>query len=93
VRAAVQRLGVTYPVAMDSDYAIWQGFNNEYWPAEYFIDPQGRIRHHSFGEGGYAEDEDVIRQLLAEAGNTHLPGGYVQPGAKGAQAAIPQNDD
>lgn len=87
VAAAVQRLGVTYPVALDSNYAIWQGFNNEYWPAEYFIDAHGRIRHHSFGEGGYAEDEDVIRQLLTEAGQTNLPGGYVQPGATGAQAA------
>ncbi|MEW9623645.1 cytochrome c biogenesis protein DipZ [Rhodanobacter geophilus] len=87
VAAAVQRLGVRYPVALDPDYAIWQGFNNEYWPAEYFIDAQGRIRHHSFGEGGYAEDEDVIRQLLTEAGYKDLPGGYVQPGAKGAEAA------
>jgi hypothetical protein len=74
-------------VALDDDYAIWQGFNNEYWPADYFIDAQGRIRHHYFGEGGYAEGEDVIRRLLAEAGQTDLPGGYVQPGAKGAQAA------
>jgi cytochrome c biogenesis protein CcdA/thiol-disulfide isomerase/thioredoxin len=87
VAAAVQRLGVTYPVALDSDYAIWQGFNNEYWPADYFIDARGRIRHHYFGEGGYAEGEDVIRQLLTEAGYKDLPGGYVQPGAKGAEAA------
>jgi cytochrome c biogenesis protein CcdA/thiol-disulfide isomerase/thioredoxin len=93
VQAAVQQLGVRYPVALDSDYAIWQGFNNQYWPAEYFVDTQGRIRHHSFGEGGYAEDEDVIRQLLTEAGNTNLPGGYVQPGAKGAEAAISNDDD
>ena len=87
VAAAVQRLGVTYPVALDSDYAIWQGFDNEYWPADYLIDAQGRIRHHYFGEGGYAEGEDAIRQLLAEAGYKDLPGGYVQPGAKGAEAA------
>ena len=93
VQAAVQRLGVRYPVALDSDYAIWQGFNNQYWPADYFIDAQGRIRHHYFGEGGYAEGEDVIRQLLTEAGNTNLPGGYVQPGAKGAEAAISNDDD
>ncbi len=93
VAAAVKRLGVTYPVALDSDYAIWQGFNNEYWPAEYFIDTWGRIRHHSFGEGGYAEDEDVIRQLLTAAGHTHLPGGYVQPGAKGVEAAIANDSD
>ena len=87
VAAAVQRLGVRYPVALDSDYAIWQGFSNEYWPADYFIDAQGRIRHHYFGEGGYAEGEDTIRQLLTEAGYKNLPGGYVQPGAKGAEAA------
>ena len=90
VAAAVQRLGVTYPVALDSDYAIWQGFNNRYWPAHYFIDTQGRIRHHHFGEGGYAQSEDVIRQLLTEAGQKNLPGGYVQPDAKGAEAADSQ---
>jgi cytochrome c biogenesis protein CcdA/thiol-disulfide isomerase/thioredoxin len=87
VAAAVKRLGVTYPVALDPDYAIWRGFNNEYWPADYFIDAQGRIRHHYFGEGGYAESEDVIRRLLADAGYGNLPGGYVHPGAKGAEAA------
>jgi thiol-disulfide isomerase/thioredoxin len=87
VAAAVKRLGVTYPVALDNDYAVWKGFNNEYWPADYFIDAKGRIRHHYFGEGGYAEGEDVIRRLLADAGYTNLPGGYVQPGARGAQAA------
>ena len=87
VAAAVKRLGVTYPVALDSDYAIWQGFNNQYWPADYFIDAHGRIRHHYFGEGGYREGEDVIRRLLADAGYKHLPGGYVHPGAKGAEAA------
>lgn len=87
VAAAVKRLGVTYPVALDDDYAIWQGFNNHYWPADYFIDAQGRIRHHYFGEGGYADGEDVIRRLLADAGYKNLPGGYVHPGAKGAEAA------
>jgi cytochrome c biogenesis protein CcdA/thiol-disulfide isomerase/thioredoxin len=87
VAAAVKRLHVTYPVVLDDDYAIWRGFNNQYWPADYFIDAQGRIRHHYFGEGAYAEGEDVIRQLLAAAGYGNLPGGYVQPGAKGAQAA------
>jgi thiol-disulfide isomerase/thioredoxin len=87
VAAAVKRLGVTYPVALDDDYAIWKGFANEYWPADYFIDARGRIRHHYFGEGGYAEGEDVIRRLLTDAGYTNLPSGYVTPGAKGAQAA------
>jgi cytochrome c biogenesis protein CcdA/thiol-disulfide isomerase/thioredoxin len=87
VAAAVKRLGVTYPVALDSDYAIWKGFSNEYWPADYFIDAKGQIRHHYFGEGGYAEGEDMIRRLLADAGYKNLPGGYVQPGARGAEAA------
>ena len=93
VQRAVKDLRVTYPVALDNDYAIWQGFNNRYWPAHYFIDAQGRIRHHHFGEGGYAESEDVIRQLLADAGQTNLPGGYVQPDAKGAEAADSQASD
>lgn len=92
VAAAVKRLHVTYPVALDDDYAIWRGFNNQYWPADYFIDAQGRIRHHYFGEGGYAEGEDVIRQLLGDAGYRNLPGGYVQPGAKGAQEAAVADD-
>ena len=87
VERAIKDLDVDYPVALDNDYAIWKGFNNEYWPAHYFIDPQGRIRHHHFGEGEYEQSEDVIRQLLTEAGQKNLPGGYVQPGAKGAEAA------
>lgn len=87
VSKAIKDLGVDYPVALDNDYAIWKGFNNEYWPAHYFIDTQGRIRHHHFGEGEYEQSEDVIRQLLTEAGQKDLPGGYVQPGAQGAEAA------
>lgn len=87
VAKAVKDLGVDYPVALDNDYAIWKGFNNEYWPAHYFIDAQGRIRHHHFGEGEYDQSEDVIRQLLTEAGQKDLPSGYVQPGARGAEAA------
>ncbi|MGY0556600.1 MULTISPECIES: cytochrome c biogenesis protein DipZ [unclassified Lysobacter] len=87
VGAAVKRLGVKYPVALDNNYAIWKGFNNQYWPAHYFIDAQGRIRAHHFGEGGYAEGEDMIRRLLTTAGFKNLPGGYVKPGAKGAEAA------
>jgi cytochrome c biogenesis protein CcdA/thiol-disulfide isomerase/thioredoxin len=84
---AVRELGVDYPVALDNDYAIWKGFDNQYWPAHYFIDGKGQIRGHHFGEGDYAESEDTIRQLLTEAGQTNLPGGYVQPGNHGAQAA------
>ncbi|WP_422505290.1 cytochrome c biogenesis protein DipZ [Stenotrophomonas sp. GZD-301] len=73
VQRAVKDLQVTYPVAIDNDFAIWRGFNNRYWPAHYFIDAQGRIRAHHFGEGNYAQSEQIIRQLLREAGNT-LPG-------------------
>ncbi|CCG40400.1 cytochrome c biogenesis protein DipZ [Magnetospirillum molischianum] len=70
VTGAVRDLNVTYPVAIDNDYALWRGFNNHYWPAHYAIDPQGRIRFHHFGEGGYEHTEQVIRQLLTEAGRT-----------------------
>jgi thiol-disulfide isomerase/thioredoxin len=87
VRRAVKTLGVTYPVALDNDYAIWQAFGNQYWPAHYFIDAQGRIRHHHFGEGDYAGSEKVIQQLLAEAGRTDVPGGVAAPAATGAEAA------
>ncbi|HET6807025.1 MAG TPA: cytochrome c biogenesis protein DipZ [Frateuria sp.] len=87
VARAVKELGVDYPVALDNDYAIWKGFDNEYWPAHYFIDATGRIRAHHFGEGDYAGSEDTLRRLLTEAGYKDLPGGYVQPGARGAQAA------
>jgi cytochrome c biogenesis protein CcdA/thiol-disulfide isomerase/thioredoxin len=87
VAKAVKDLGVNYPVALDNDYAIWQGFNNQYWPAHYFIDAQGQIRHHHFGEGGYQESEDVIRQLLTAAGQKNLPGGYVSDTRRGVEAA------
>jgi cytochrome c biogenesis protein CcdA/thiol-disulfide isomerase/thioredoxin len=73
VRRAVADLHVAYPVALDNNYAIWQGFSNEYWPAHYFIDAQGLIRAHHFGEGDYAESENTIRQLLSEAGYRDLP--------------------
>ena len=68
VQRAVHDLGVTYPVALDSNYEIWRAFDNQYWPAHYFIDAQGNIRGHHFGEGGYPESEQIIRELLTEAG-------------------------
>ena len=61
-------MNVSYPVAVDNDYAVWQAFDNHYWPALYFVDGQGRIRHHRFGEGDYQESERVLQMLLAEAG-------------------------
>src|SRR5271154_630931 len=68
VEKAVRDLKITYPVAIDSDYKIWQAFNNEYWPAHYFIDGKGRIRYHHFGEGEYDQSEGVIQELLKENG-------------------------
>jgi thiol-disulfide isomerase/thioredoxin len=68
IRWAIHDMKIDYPVAIDSDYAIWRAFNNEYWPASYFIDAKGRIRHHQFGEGEYRQCEAGIQQLLAEAG-------------------------
>jgi len=73
VRRAVTDLGISYPVALDNSFAIWQRFNNQYWPAHYFIDAKGRIRGHHFGEGDYVGSEQAIRQLLMEAGQTDLP--------------------
>jgi hypothetical protein len=68
VRRAVRQLAVEYPVVLDSDYAIWRAFKNEYWPALYLFDAQGRARHHHFGEGGYAESEMAIQRALTDAG-------------------------
>jgi thiol-disulfide isomerase/thioredoxin len=68
VRQAAQEMRVEYPIALDSDYAVWQAFSNHYWPAVYIADADGRIRHHHFGEGGYEECERVVHQLLREAG-------------------------
>jgi cytochrome c biogenesis protein CcdA/thiol-disulfide isomerase/thioredoxin len=86
VRKAIADLGVTYPVAVDNDYAIWRAFDNEYWPAHYFVDAEGRIRYHHFGEGRYDESERVIQQLLAEAGRKDLPTGTVSVSAAGIEA-------
>jgi len=85
VTAAMKKLGVTYPVAIDNDYKIWRSFNNQYWPAHYFADAQGRIRYHHFGEGNYAESEQVIQQLLREAGHTDVANGLVTAQAKGVE--------
>jgi len=87
VEKAVRDLKVAYPVAIDSDYKIWQAFNNEYWPAHYFIDGKGRIRYHHFGEGEYAESEHVIQELLQENGASSLGEGVINVAAIGALAA------
>jgi thiol-disulfide isomerase/thioredoxin len=87
VRKAVKDLKIDYPVAIDNDYAIWRAFDNQYWPAHYFIDAQGRVRHHHFGEGEYDESEKVIQQLLAEAGKGDVAHDLVTVSASGAEAA------
>jgi thiol-disulfide isomerase/thioredoxin len=68
VRAALQAMGVDFPIAVDSDFAIWRAFDNAYWPALYFADGEGKIRHHRFGEEDYERSERVIQQLLGDAG-------------------------
>ncbi len=73
VRHAVSDLGVGYPVVLDNDFTIWKAFNNQFWPAHYFVDAQGRIRSHHFGEGDYEASEQLIRELLTQAGATDLP--------------------
>lgn len=87
VRRATKDLGIGFPVAVDSNYAIWRAFGNQYWPAFYVVDAQGRIRHHQFGEGQYAKSEQVIQQLLAEAGRPVVPADTVSPEGQGTQAA------
>ena len=87
VEQAVHDLKISYPVAIDSNYKIWQAFNNEYWPAHYFIDGKGRIRHHHFGEGEYDESERVIQELLRENGAKSLADGTINVTANGAEAA------
>lgn len=68
LRAAVTRLGIPYVIARDDDYSLWNAYRNRSWPAHYFVDAQGRVRHRHFGEGSYAASEAVIRALIAEAG-------------------------
>jgi thiol-disulfide isomerase/thioredoxin len=87
VRRAVGELGITYPVAIDDDYAIWRGFANQYWPAHYFIDAEGGIRGHHFGEGDYEGSERMLRELLTQAGYKDLPPAGGAPAAAGLEAA------
>jgi cytochrome c biogenesis protein CcdA/thiol-disulfide isomerase/thioredoxin len=92
VAKAVRDLKITYPVAIDSNYAIWKAFSNQYWPAHYFIDRQGNIVYHHFGEGEYDKSEQVIQQLLQEGNSGLKVGGTVTVNGKGAQAAPDMSD-
>jgi hypothetical protein len=78
---------VEYPVAVDNDYTIWNAFANHYWPALYFVDAEGIIRHHLFGEGDYETSESVIQQLLGESGAGNVPQDLVSVDGEGAEAA------
>jgi thiol-disulfide isomerase/thioredoxin len=86
VRGAVQRMKIEYPVVIDSGYAIWRAFSNQYWPALYFIDARGKIRDHRFGEGDYDGSEKVIQRLLAEAGVSGVANGLVAVEGNGLEA-------
>ena len=73
VVSGARDLGITYPIAMDNGFSTWTNYRNRYWPAHYLIDRQGVVRHIRFGEGGYAETEKLIRQLLSDGGDAELP--------------------
>jgi thiol-disulfide isomerase/thioredoxin len=87
VRREVKDLGVDYPIAIDNDYAIWDAFDNHYWPALYFVDAQGQIRHHRFGEGDYEMSEMVLQQLLTEAGSAGADQELTSVDARGVEVA------
>jgi hypothetical protein len=87
VRWAIQDMKIDYPVAIDNNYAVWNAFSNEYWPAQYFIDAKGHVRHHQFGEGEYLQAEAVIQQLLAEAGSSGFARQPVSVDPRGAEVS------
>ncbi|HVZ00620.1 MAG TPA: cytochrome c biogenesis protein DipZ [Dongiaceae bacterium] len=87
VQGAIKDLGVAYPVAIDNDYKIWRAFSNQYWPAHYFFDANGKLRYRHFGEGKYEQSELVIRGLLAERNGKPAAGDLVKVSATGEQAA------
>jgi hypothetical protein len=86
IRPALDQMGVRYPIAVDNDYGVWRAFDNNYWPALYFADAEGRIRHHRFGEEDYEQSERVIQQLLTKAGAPGVDSGLVSVDADGVYA-------
>jgi thiol-disulfide isomerase/thioredoxin len=87
VRRAATDLRVNYPIAVDNDYAVWTAFDNHYWPALYFVDTQGQVRHHQFGEGDYEQCEMIIQQLLIKAGGSGIEPDLVQVDRAGIEVA------
>ena len=92
IRWALNDMHISYPIAVDSDHAIWLGFSNEYWPALYFLDTKGKVRHNQFGEGEYEKSEKAIQKLLAEAGANGVPSDVISVHADGAEAAADWKD-
>jgi thiol-disulfide isomerase/thioredoxin len=86
VRWAVKEMRVDYPVAVDSQHVVWRAFKNQYWPALYFIDAHGRVRHHHFGEGAFQQSEMIIQSLLAEAGAKNVSREPVSVSGDGIEA-------
>ena len=91
VRWAVKDRRLDYPIVIDNDHAIWNAFNNEYWPALYFVDAKGRIRHHQFGEGEYEQSEAILQQLLIEAGEGGIDRRLVAVEPRGIEVAADWN--
>ena len=83
VRWAAKDLRVEFPIALDPDFAVWRAFDNNYWPAVYIADAEGRIRHHQFGEGGYEECERAIQMLLRRAGRNGVADDFVSVADEG----------
>ena len=92
VQKAVQKFGITYPVALDNNYAIWNAFSNQYWPAHYFIDAKGKVRYEHFGEGEYDQSEKWIQELLKEANAKPMAASVASVQGQGIQAAADTND-
>jgi thiol-disulfide isomerase/thioredoxin len=92
IRRAVKDMRIDYPVAIDNDHVIWRAFDNEAWPALYFVDSKGNVRHHYLGEGAYEESEAIIQQLLTEAGSTGVSHEPVSVDARGIEAAADWSD-
>jgi Thioredoxin like C-terminal domain/AhpC/TSA family len=92
VHRALKEMEVTYPIAVDNDYAVWGAFSNNYWPALYFIDAEGGIRHHRFGEGDYERSENIIQQLLRDAGAEGVGDELAPVDPRGPEVAADWND-
>ena len=92
VRRAAAEMKIDYPVAVDNDYKVWRGFNNQYWPALYLVDGKGDVRHHQFGEGEYPETERIIQQLLIASSPHQSVPSSSRIDARGIEAAADWTD-